>query len=259
MKSLDSLCENLLLLADSSERINETVKAFYVGGSYSQDIENIISAITCETDSNAYQKKFVLNIDGQPIPLSEFSEYIKSNHQSVEYELTFDKKTFIQELYSGSNDVDEILFVCAQNFLKIDSGLGLDKPLIEGQLNNHSKTRIHVYGLEHSFGGPRILVTPLGATEEHPDWLSGSSLPSSELILKQVHVVSEQKILINPQKFELTWGDLDSSTAELYRKAFDKHLIVTLAMNFYSEGKIDLKGVKYVQVNILSEGVNISE
>lgn len=257
MISVKELCQHLSELAKTADTVNENINSFYVQGDFSNNVKSIIKEIVCLSDSNEYQQWFTLNIDGQLVPFSEFDDYFELNQHSAEFELTVQKKELIQCLYSGSGDVDEILYTSVEAFQNGQNGLGLKKPLLEGTINNSSNTRIHVFGLEHAFGGPKLSVIPLESNEHHADWLSGSKLPASEVIHKQVHVVSNENIVINPQAFELSWGAVESEYAGLFRLAYAKHLLVALCTNYYSDEKVELKGVKHIQANIVSDSLTI--
>lgn len=253
MISVKELCQHLSELAKSADTINENINRFYVQGDISDNVKAIIKNIVCLSDSSEYQQWFTLNIDSQPVPFSDFDDYFERNQHPAEFELTVQKKELIQCLYSGSGDVDEILYASVEAFQSEQNGLGLKKPLQEGAINKTSNTRIHVFGLEHAFGGPKLSVIPLESNEVHADWLAGSKLPTSEIIHKQVHVVSNENIVINPQKFELSWGAVESEYARLFRLAYAKHLLVALCTNYYSDEKVELKGVKHIQANIVSD------
>jgi hypothetical protein len=257
MRSVKELCQHLSELAKSAGTINETINIFYVNGDFSDNVKSIIKKMICLSDSNKYEQWFTLNVDSQSVSFSDFDDYFKLNQHPAEFELTVQKKELIQCLYSGCGDVDEILYTSVEAFQSEHNGLGLKKPLLEGAINKASNTRIHVFGLEHAFGGPRLSVIPLESNEPNADWLSGSKLPASEVIHKQVHVVSNDNIIINPQAFELSWGAVESEYSRLFRFAYAKHLLVALCTNYYSDEKVELKGVKHIQANIVSDSLTI--
>jgi len=256
MISVSNICQHLVALADQAEFHNENLQNFYVKREISTHTESVLNSLTDLIDSDERRKCFILNIDDEKVEFPELKEYLSSRHPA-EFELTLDKKKFIQGIYSGSGDVDEILYTSVSAFQSRNNGLGLDNSLCEGTLNNSNNTRIHVLGLEHAFGGPKLSVIPLETNTTNGDWLSGSKLPSSELILKHVHVVSGDAIAINPQQFELTWGSIDCVEAAPFRTEFAKQLLVALCTNYYSDEKVELKGVKHVEANIISDGINV--
>jgi len=256
MISVSEICQQLIALAGQAESHNENINSFYVKGDFSADIESTLKQLADLIDSDEQRNCFILNIDDAPVGLSELEQYLLHQH-CAEFELTLNKKNFIQGIYSGAGDVDEMLYTSVSAFKNENNGLGLNNSLHEGAINSSNNTRIHVFGLERAFGGPKLSVIPLEGNMTNGDWLTGSQLPSSEVILKHVHVVSGDAIAINPQQFELTWGSIDCAEAAPYRIAYAKQLLVALCTNYYSDEKIELKGVKHVKANILSDGVNV--
>jgi len=256
MISVSDVCQQLIALADQAESDNENITNFYVKGDFSADIESTLKLLAGLIDSDERRNCFILNIDDARVGLSELTEYLE-HRDCVEFELTLNKKNFIQGLYSGAGDIDEILYTSVVAFQSENNGLGLENSLHQGAVNSSNNTRIHVFGLEHAFGGPKLSVVPLESNITNDDWLSGSHLPSSDVILKHVHVVSSESIIINPAQFELTWGSIGCDEAAPFRSAFAKQLLVALCTNYYSDEKVELKGVKHITANILSDEVSI--
>jgi hypothetical protein len=256
MISVKSICTQLNCLETLSNKINENIDNYYVKGFASEEVEEMLLQLIDALDDASYQNHFTINIDSERVQFSDIQRLFR-NH-CAEFELTFDKKSFIQSLYSGAGDVNEILYLSVNAFASKNNGLGLDNSLYQGNINNSKNTRIHVNGLKKSFGGPRLAITPVEDEPQHIDWLSGSSLPNSETIHKNVHIINTNSIEINPQQFELSWGDIDCSDARPFRRAFAKQLLVTLCTNYYTDNKIELKGVKHIQANILETDSEIN-
>jgi len=250
MISVNSLCQYLNELANHSEKKVESLESFFVEGEFSTPVEELIKNISLLSEFDGYNSYFHLYLDDERIDLSEFSEHVEKDHYIAQFKFTLDKKLLIQSLYSGGGDVDEILFTSLDAFSGDSSGLNLASSLIAGVINQPTNTRIHVYGLNAAFGGPRLAVVPVDFENYSELWLSGSSLPDTERLLKQVHLVTNEKVDVNPRKFELTWGEWDCKEAQPFRQAYAQHLLVSLCAHFYSTEKVQLKGVKHINASI---------
>ncbi|GAC12224.1 hypothetical protein [Paraglaciecola chathamensis] len=249
---VNNICELLTELKSFANDSNENIDNFYVGGYFAEGVSELLGQLTKLVKKNNLAKHFILLVDGQRVTAGDTLE-----SHCAEFELTFKKKAFIQEICSGAGDIDEILFCSVDALEECLEGLGLTSPLLEGAVNNSNNTRIHVYKMSVFFGGPKLAVIPVHHIELGEDWLSGSRLPSSEIIHKHVHVVCSEPLKINPRQFELTWGDIDCKLAKPYRTAFAKNLFVSLCTNYYSDSKLEFKGVKHLEAELKSAGVDI--
>ncbi|MAJ39676.1 hypothetical protein [Pseudoalteromonas tetraodonis] len=259
MTLVSDICQQLVSLTSQSSKNRENIDNFYIKSDLTDYAENILRSLAETIDSKEKRSCFIINIDEECVQLSELHDYLNSHSHCCEFELTFDKKRFIQGVCSGAGDIDEILYMSVEAFRAASDALGLSNSLIESAINNRNNTRIHVLGLSEKFGGPKLSVIPLDTEIDSDDWLSGSKLPSSEVILKHVHLVSAENISVNPQQFELTWGSIGCEEAAPFRAAFAKQLLVALCTNYYSDNKVELKGVKHVAAKILSDGIKIEE
>ncbi|MCU7977808.1 hypothetical protein L5M43_21605 [Shewanella sp. SW36] len=256
MISVKNLCTQLNCLEELSNCINESIDSYYIKGFASDEVEVMLLQLCDVLDDVSYQNYFTINIDSERVQFSDIQRLF-DNH-CAEFELTFDKKSFIQSLYSGAGDINEILYISANAFVNKNNGLGLENSLQQGQINHERNTRIHVNGLKTSFGGSRLAIIPVEDQLQRVDWFSGSSLPNTETIHQNVHIINTNSVKINPQQFELSWGDIDGSDARPFRRAFAKQLFVTLCTNYYTDDKVELKGVKHIQANILETDTEIS-
>jgi len=250
MISVKSLCQYLNELARHSEKKVESLDSFFVEGEFCASIEDLVKKISLLSGYDGFNSYFHLYLDDERVCLNSVTEYVENDPHIAQFKFTLDKKLFIQNLYSGSGDVDEILYTSLETFHDNSNGLSLASPLITGAINQSTNTRIHVYGLSAAFGGPRLAIVPVGSEGHSAAWLSGSRLPSTESLLKQVHLVTNKNIVVNPRKFELTWGELDSKDAEPFKQAYAQHLLVSLCTHFYSVDKVQLKGVKHIDASI---------
>lgn len=250
MISVKSLCQYLNELARHSEKKVESLDSFFIEGEFCAPIEELIKKISLLSGYDGFNSYFHLYLDNERVCLSSVTEYVENDPHIAQFKFTLDKKLFIQSLYSGSGDVDEILFTSLDAFHGDSNGLGLATPLIAGVINQSTNTRIHVYGLNAAFGGPKLAIVPVDSEDHYDSWLSGSGLPDTESLLKQVHLVTNKNIVVNPRKFELTWGELDNKGAKPFKQAYAQHLLISLCTHFYSVDKVQLKGVKHIDASI---------
>lgn len=252
MLSINKLCK-ILSEFDSSLQRGESCDSFFLEGIVGDSFEilNTLAAFVVDVDTGI-SNHITLLVDDERVSIDEFQDFFAHNPYAGEFQITVDTKALIQEVCSGSGDVDEYLFTSVEAFDNNLESLGLLNPLIEGGINKSSNTRIHVYGLVKGFGGPKLAVVPTENTSYGDSWLQGSNLPSAEVLLKQVHLVTSKKINLEPKNFELSWGDFNQKAAKRFKHAFAQHLLVALSSNYYSVNKVQFKGVKHIEADISS-------
>lgn len=256
MISVNSVCEILAKLWAVAEINNENSSHFYLRGYYSDEVNQHLITLADTIIENNLHSHFLLNIDDEEVLFEELDDAFAQ--QWAEFQLTFKKKDFIQELYSGAGDIDEVLYCSESAFCADLGGLGLTDPLLDSVINNSSNTRIHVYQMNSCFGGPKLAIVPTESTKSlGKDWLSGSVLPQTDKILKHVHLINSEPLKLNPQQFELTWGDVTCELAKPFRNALAKHLFLALSTNYYSDEKVELRGVKHLETKINCDGLDI--
>lgn len=258
MISVNKVCEILTALREFADVRNENLSNFYIQGYFVDELNNHLALLADTIVENNLSSYFIINIDDELVAADEI-ENIITQQNCAEFELTFKKKAFIQDTCSGAGDIDEVLYCSVNSFRSDFGGLGLTNPLEEGAINNTKNTRIHVYQINKSFGGPKLAIVPTDYNNNlNADWLAGSKLPNSEIILKHVHIVSNATLKINPQQFELTWGDFNSEIAKPFRLAAAKQLFLSLCTNYYSDDKVELKGIKHIQTTLVSDNLDIN-
>lgn len=260
MQFINQLCQQLNEIKDYLNK-RESTTSFYVEGAFGDACELINSiAEFAISEANFLNDHVALFIDGQRINLMDFPDFYSNNRFPAEYQLTVDTKDLVQSYYSGSGDIDEYLFTSIESFKHNCSELGLDKPLVKGKLAKSRNTRIHVFGLQDAFGGPRLAVVPiLDNAEDDRDWLTGTTLPERERLLKQVHIVSNENIQLDPRNVQLSWGNFSQELARPFRIAYAQHLLVSLSCVFYSVEKVHFKGVKHIDASVVcADGVDVT-
>lgn len=256
MISVSNVCAAVAKLRSYAEKYNENINNLYMNGYFDDGLNKQLEFLAELITENSLSSYFILNIDDEIVVPEDIKSTI--THPCAEFELTFKKKEFIQELCSGAGDVDEVLYCCIESFSADLGGLGLSLPLEDGAINNTRNTRIHVYQMKNCFGGPKLAVVPADHSESlGEDWLSGSKLPLPDKILKHVHIVSSTPLKLNPQQFELTWGDVSCELAKPFRQAFAKQLFLSLCTNYYSDEKVELKGVKHIETSLKEDGLDL--
>jgi hypothetical protein len=250
MSLTSSVCEILNKISISSISINETTDSIYLSGSFDDNeyecIETLFSLFLPE---RAYDV-ITLMLDETRVQAEDYNAYTDKNQYLTSYELTFNKSLFIQKEFSGSGDVLEVLFLNASGFSSCSESLGLNSVFEESIVNNDKPVRIHVFGFDAAFGGNKFQVIPVDNTKENSSWSRTSNLPSSDRIMKQVHILSGYRIKLSPANFEINWGDMDSEYSIPFKNAYIKHLLVCLSSSFYSESKVQYKGIKHFDANI---------
>ncbi|NVH47349.1 hypothetical protein [Photobacterium damselae] len=250
MRYIKDLCEKISSFSSSVQKC-ESLEELYLEGELKDEMNVLKSLEDFLDDGSTHLESYItLLIDDESVSLSNFSDFISDNRYAVEFNLTIDTKRLIQSLSSGSNDIDEYLFTSVQALEKSISALGLSKPCHVNKINNQTHTRLHVFGLEEAFGGPRLAIVPVGYESVNDGWLKDTSLPSTEEILKQVHIVSSDNICISPRNYQLSWGNIGQPLADSFKRAYAQQLWASLSSIYYSDDKLQLKGVKHIEASI---------
>lgn len=255
MQSIKQLCEILNSISSPFNK-SENTTSLFIEGAYSDASEILYSVYELAVSADQSLADFItLFVDGESVNILDFSTFYARNSFPAQYQFTLDTKKLVQSRFSGSGDTDEYLFTSIEAFESSWIELGLLDPLSKGLITSSRNTRIHVYGLESAFGGPRLAVVPVQENfSSDSDWLSDSSLPDLEDILKQVHLVSKDNIHLDPKSVQLSWGDVASDAAKPFRFAYAQHLLVSLSSVFYSVDKVVYKGVKHIEAAINNSG-----
>lgn len=252
MLLINNICQAISKLNGFPER-KESSTSCFIEGSMEEDSEELSSLSSVFNKASPSISHFIhLYIDEEKLDICDIDDFLTANPYSSEYKITLDTKALVQALYSGNGDIDEYLFTSVESFRDNFEELGLNNPLLVGKLNTLSPSRIHVFGLENAFGGPQLAIVSTHPNTEGDEWLKGSSLPSSEDLLKQVHLVTNDTLNLEPRCFELTWGDLECELAKPFTYAYGLQLLVSLCSNFYSLHKVHYKGVKHVEASVES-------
>ncbi|WP_318438139.1 hypothetical protein [Photobacterium leiognathi] len=238
---------------DSSLQRRESCDSLFFEGAFADSIKMLDKLTTFIVDEDICISNHVtLIIDDDHVSINEFQDFVSSNPFPGEFQITIDTKNLIQEICSGNGDIDEYLFTTEKAFNDNLESLGVLSPLVEGDINKTSNTRIHVYGLKDGFGGPKLAIVPIENAIYGDSWLQGSNLPSAEVLLKQVHLITQDKVNLDPKNFELSWGNLKQEAAKKFKHAYAQHLLVALSSDYYSIEKVQFKGLKHIEANISS-------
>lgn len=160
------------------------------------------------------------------------------------------------------SDTKELLFFSKDYFENewLEKSKGILNPIIKDDLTSTTPFKIYVYGLENEFGGPRIAILPLlKRNDELPiEWLKSTKLPDSEKIQKTVHFITSEQVDFSPEKFLITWGDVDCELAKRFHVASAKVLLCTLIQEFYNNEKILLHGKRRLEMKLSEEDDNFN-
>ena len=261
MKELE-LCSLSKVFEDLREYANLINQESLFGISYKGNLSSEVIEILVDL------KEFVIN--------SNFNDVIHLNIDDIEEDwadVSFegstiwsisigDKESLLKVTGSIPGDTKELLFFDKKYFEDewLEKASGISDPIAKGDLTCSNPHKIFVYGLEFSFGGPRIAVIPLDKMKQElpsPEWLKSTKLPDWTKIHKTVHFISSDANEFSPEKFLITWGDIDCDLAKKFHVASAKVLLCTLVQEYYNDKKVLLHGKKRLEVKISSIGENI--
>lgn len=116
---------------------------------------------------------------------------------------------------------------------------------------------ILVEGIKSSFGGPRLAVADISAAGIPEDWPRAWQGPNDEEIKKQVHLLTDEATVIDPGRFFLDWGDLNSDNAAAFRALGARTLATCLTQVSYRSKKVVLKGAKILELPLYDETADL--
>ncbi|HIF9272855.1 TPA: hypothetical protein ACX6QR_000835 [Photobacterium damselae] len=230
----------------------EDCDSLFIEGEIIEAIDTLskLTSFIAQTCSHLSDNVTLL-IDDEKVEQQDFANLSSIYISSAIFKITIDTKRLVQETCSGNGDIDEYLFTSLDAFKENFTSLGLSTPLCGSRINKSTNTRIHIYGLDKPFGGSKLAVVPTSDSVNYgSQWLQGSELPQAEVLLKQVHLITSEKINLDPKNFELSWGQYNSSIAHDFKIAFAQHLLIAMSSNYYSINKVQLKGVKHIDAHI---------
>ncbi|MCF5455540.1 hypothetical protein, partial [Pseudomonas syringae] len=165
-----------------------------------------------------------------------------------------DKAALLRDSLATNVDIDGLLFFDKAYFL--DSWLPKVSCLLGGDLHQSLQSerplKIFVCGIDAPFGGPRIAIVPTNKFDQvlPVEWMMSTKLPNLEKLLKSVHFVTGNAMMVSPERFFFNWGDIDNAIAVYFNKACVVYSMISLVQEFYSWNKVTLKGRRKLELSV---------
>lgn len=243
---LEALCK-LQKLSDSWSEDNSLLSAkgqfSAVAGQYFLECCKIFEANSLPIPN--------IRFDGEAFSresLEEIAE-LESFDQPGTWKLSLNKERIIGLL--PATDACDILFISPEAFTAWASSL---TPTQLGGCDFNKPVRIFVKGIKTIFGGPNITVS---CTEIEPpeDQKPVNSMPDEKSVRKVLHVISDQRILLNPQATALTWGDIKNPLAAPFRRLSALTLALSISQDVYMQDgqiRVVIRGARRVDTTLSS-------
>lgn len=252
---LNKLAENIENLRNNSDFQKETLLGIHYQGVLNQKVINILKELKNIIIGSNIEDKVRCNLDEE---YESWNDIIFEG--SKEWSISIgDKSSLLNPLPNAHEDIKEFIFFDKNYFLNewIEESSGIRNPFEIGDLTKNNQNKIYVYGIDDFLGGPRIAILPLNRRFDDLsayDWLKSTNLPSSDKIMKAVHVISPNVVTnFTPENFLITWGNLDCDLALRFHQASAQALLYTLVQEYYSNNKILLHGKKRIEVKMCKE------
>lgn len=256
MSLASSLYEKLSSLEKSGASISEESFRLMVSGSrlskeqasLLREIADIcISSLNTQVKITSQQETIYLE-DGDTPNLGE------------EWSLLFAKKGLAEKLSNTSQSSQNVIFFSESRFSEWLEGL--DPFLKKGgsfEPDFDSPITIWVGGLRKAFGGPSLLVLPLG--DQEPSAPSAEGIPDSLAVHSLVHTNSAgSNIQISPRGWAITWGDLEAPSAKLLLRLSCLVMAASLANSIEHENntiKVHIRGIRRHTLNLWNSNIEL--
>lgn len=238
-----------MLSTHSNAKCIETTDGINYAGKYSRDVFECLLAIS----------EYVIDFNLSSISLKvddfqeEWADVDFSSEDYDSWELSIaDKQEILTASKAISVDIDGLLFFNVRyfedNWLKTSSGL--NAPELSGALNADKPIKLFVHGIDYECGSSKIAVIKTSSFDKElaNDWMQSTKLPHTNDVRKYLHVVSNNKVTFSPERYFLTWGDLESPIAAYFNNALTVSLLLTLCQEYYGKEKVVLTGKKRLEV-----------
>jgi len=246
---LSGLLVNLQREANISCSEN-TFGANYSGllSSASRTVLGELSKLICEHPITSIR----LQVDGQD---EAWDEVDFTDQRMLDWVVSVtDKAALLRDSLAINVDIDGLLFFDKGYFL--DSWLPKVSGLLGGDLHQSLQSerplKIFVCGIDASFGGPRIAIVPTNKYDQAlpVEWMMSTKLPNLEKLLKSVHFVTRNAVMVSPERFLFNWGDIDNAVGAYFNKACVIYAMISLVQEFYGWDKVTLKGRRKLELSV---------
>lgn len=214
----------------------------------SRAVLNELSQLICENAITSIR----LQVDEQD---EAWDEVDFSDQRMLDWVVSVtDKAALLRDSLAINVDIDGLLFFDKVYFLeswlpKVSGLLGGD---LHQSLQSERPLKIFLCGLEDSFGGPRIAIVPTNKYDQvlPVEWMISTKLPNLEKLLKSVHFVTGNAVMVSPERFLFNWGSVDNAIATYFNKACVVYAMISLVQEFYGWDKVVLKGRRKLELSI---------
>lgn len=175
-------------------------------------------------------------------------EDLKSAQNVTTWRLTIGKDRLVKLLEFDVNTTAIILFIEPKSYLSWANKLS---PIFFDGLDFTKHTKILVNDINEPFGGSFISVQSLNKNIDRDNF--ESKMPKEEAVRKILHLISDNKILLDPNALSLNWGNLDSEYALPFKRLLVQVMALTLVQDIYikeGELRVVIRGTKRVDARL---------
>ncbi|MCW0921211.1 hypothetical protein OK411_12535 [Pseudomonas sp. RG1] len=214
----------------------------------SREVLSELSKLICEHAIPSIR----LQVDGQD---EAWDEVDFSDPRMLDWVVSItDKAALLRDSLAINVDIDGLLFFDKVYFLetwlpKVSGLLGGD---LHQSLKSERPLKIFLCGFEDAFGGPRIAIVPTNKYDQAlpVEWMMSTKLPNLERLLKSVHFVTGNAVMVSPERFLFNWGRIDNAIAAYFNKACVVYAMISLVQEFYDWDKVVLKGRRKLELSV---------
>lgn len=227
--------KNAVEVVEYWEQLNIT------GNQYAELTDNLNSLLQKDIGAS-----LTIRVNDEAIDIQTLQQLIDDEIPLYTWQVLLNKDSF---LHPGEveNSLHTIWFMTKSGYSKWVSEIAPFSTK-ENILRQYNATRILVCDIDHSFGGPSLAIDTIDASKIPHDWPLQYEGPDEDAIKRQVHILSHGGALLSPAPFLLSWGEIDSITAQPFRLLSGETLANCLTQEFYDLERVVLKGARRLEL-----------
>ena len=247
---LTKLCAALKSLVNCSNSYDDLPNRIRIEGGDTPNRQQHIADLYAIQDEYELEG-LTIRINQEALDSSEFERQINNGEPLQDWQILISKTAVLDKLFTMPN-IGTVWFLTTTAF---EEWLGTLDPFGPSSklLREKPATQVIVYEIPHAFGGPQIAIDDIARDRVPSNWPQTYYGPSENSIKRQVHLLADEGIALNPAPFILSWGSTDSAIATRFRHLSGEVLAACLAQEFYGRSRVVLKGGRHLELPLSND------
>lgn len=235
----ESIFEKLQRIELLSKEFLEQWAYLTFNGIYQSDNKSFFEELYQEFFEKNLQASLIFKIDNDILPIQEFIEDIQVGDK---WEIHINKLSLVNIIKKEKNIFVNIFYskVYLEQWIKHSQPFTEDHPF-----NQYHRIKIVVKDLDESFGGYNFVIS----NSLNIDFDENPDIVDENCMLSHVHILSSDKIVINPKCHIMTFGDISPISKYFYRNAI-LLLLACLCNEIRDADSLVLRGIRRISLHL---------